>query len=153
MAVDLSWAARADLVGSPSQPNAFETLHGLQTPSEASVASIADIIAACKALDKGGRNFGDPEERDATRRAIAGLDEWLENSVQANVLARSTVAENVVGQGNAPVPAISGHLTDPAAARSAAFERAEQAAATFKDATGSLATSKCGAHINNATIS
>jgi hypothetical protein len=73
-------------------PKTFSILEKLKQPPEDSVASIEGLVAARRALNNAGGDFTNPTERLAANRAIDRLDEFLEGSDPASVVAGPATA-------------------------------------------------------------
>jgi hypothetical protein len=72
-------------------PMTFSLLKRLETPV-GNTANVADIDNVRKTLNKIGGNFNQPIEQEASRRAIAGIDDYLANIKKPDVIAGDAVA-------------------------------------------------------------
>lgn len=68
-------------------PKSFSILGKLESPPAGSVAPLAGLDAARRALGHAAKDFGNPTEQLAAQRLIGGLDEFIAKSDPASVVA------------------------------------------------------------------
>lgn len=73
-------------------PKAYKILDGLQNPPPGSVAPLAGLEAARRALKNAGKDYANPTEQLAAGRIRSGLDEFVQAADPATVVAGPAAA-------------------------------------------------------------
>lgn len=116
-------------------PKTFSILSELQSPPEGAVATIANLETVRRTLGNAAKDFNNPTEQLAAKRAIESLDSRLANLSQGDVLAGdATQAAQTLGQ---------------ARGNYAAAKRAEQISNATESADLGAAAANSGRNIGN----
>src|SRR5690606_15883648 len=97
---DLATGVRSDLFSAglieELAPKSFAILKRLESPPEGSVASLAGLDAARRALGNAARDFNNPTEQLVASRIIRALDGFTERPDPSSVVAGPAAAAGAV---------------------------------------------------------
>jgi hypothetical protein len=87
LATSLKMGLERDGILDTLAPKTHDIIDRLTNPPEGSVAPIAGIEAARRALGEAARDFSNPTEQKAAVRALSGLDGFIREPGEANVVS------------------------------------------------------------------